>query len=246
MSHVSFGRPRLLFPSAVQRKAVLGSAPGDIRHTCPSHLHLLFFICVAKDVASVLRCSSSLVMVLGQNTPRIFRRHHHPITISNINNSDALEDVQDFAYLGSKITTDGDSAKDATARIRKASQTFAMLKPIWKSKQLRLETKLRLYNSNVLSVLLYGSECWKLTAKLAHKLETFQNKCLRCSEIVLVKSIFQHVHAVYVHIWSWPVTFFVDQLAELHFVSADLTVSTSTSDHMCLHLMIDISCLVCI
>ena len=73
--HVSFGRPRLLFPSAVQRKAVLGSAPGDIRHTCPSHLHLLFFICVVKDVASVLRCSSSLVMVLGQNTPMIFRRH---------------------------------------------------------------------------------------------------------------------------------------------------------------------------
>ena len=44
---------------------------------------------------------------------------------------------------------------------------------------MRLETKLRLYNSNVLSVLLYGSECWKLTAKLAHKLETFQNRCLR-------------------------------------------------------------------
>ncbi|KAI0215988.1 hypothetical protein LSAT2_031965, partial [Lamellibrachia satsuma] len=100
---------------------------------------------------------------------RINNKTDNPITINNINNSEALEDVQDFAYLGSKITTDGDSAKDATARIRK----------IWKSKQLRLETKLRLYNSNVLSVLLYGSECWKLTAKLAHNLETFQNKCLR-------------------------------------------------------------------
>ena len=30
---------------------------------------------MAKDVASVLRCSSSLVMASGQNTPRIFRRH---------------------------------------------------------------------------------------------------------------------------------------------------------------------------
>ena len=93
---------------------------------------------------------------------RINYKTENPITINNINNinnSDTLEDVQDFAYLGSKITTDGDSAKDAMARIRKASQTFAMLKPIWKSKQLRLETKLRLYNSNVLSVLLYGSEC---------------------------------------------------------------------------------------
>ena len=110
---------------------------------------------------------------------RINYKTDNPITINNINNSDALEDVQDFAYLGSKITTDGDSAKDAMARIRKASQTFATLKPIWKSKQLRLETKLRLYNSIVLSVLLYGSDCWKRTAKLAHKLETFQNRCLR-------------------------------------------------------------------
>ena len=70
----------------------------------------------------------------------------NPITI---NNSDALGEVQDFAYLGSKITTDGDSTKDVMARIIKAGQTFAMLKPIWKSKQIRLEAKLRLYNSNV-------------------------------------------------------------------------------------------------
>ena len=73
--HVSFGRPRLLLPSDVQRKGVLGSASGDIRHTCPSHLHLLLFICVARDVVSVLWSSSSLVMVLGQNTPTIFRRY---------------------------------------------------------------------------------------------------------------------------------------------------------------------------
>ena len=59
------------------------------------------------------------------------------------------------------------------------SNIEAMLKPNRISKQLRLETKLRLYNSNVLSVLLYDSECCKLTAKLAHKLETFHNRCLR-------------------------------------------------------------------
>ena len=79
---------------------------------------------------------------------RINYKTDNPITI---NNSDALEDVQDFAYLGSKITTNGDSAKD----FKKASQTFAMLKPIWKSKQLRLETKLRLYNSNVLVLIFH-------------------------------------------------------------------------------------------
>ena len=97
-----------------------------------------------------------------------------PITVIN---SDALE--EDFAYIGSKTTTDGDSAKYAMANIIKASQPFTMVKSISKSKQLRLKTKLRLYNSNILSVLLYGSVCWKLTAKLAHKLVTFQNRCRR-------------------------------------------------------------------
>ena len=40
-----------------------------------NHLHLRLLICVARDVASVMRSSSSLEMVLGQNTLRIFRRH---------------------------------------------------------------------------------------------------------------------------------------------------------------------------
>ena len=72
--HVSLGQQRLLSPPAVQRKAVLGSRSGDIRHTCPSHLHLRLLICMAREIASVLWCSSSLVMMLSQNTPRIFRR----------------------------------------------------------------------------------------------------------------------------------------------------------------------------
>ena len=50
-----------------------------------------------------------------------------------------------------------------------------MLKNIWKSKQVGTNTKLRIFNSNVLDILLYGAECWKLTTRI----ETFQNKCLR-------------------------------------------------------------------
>ena len=67
--HVSFGQPRLLLPSAVQRKAVLGSAPGDIQSPC-SPLDLC-----GQGCCVVLRSRSSLVMVLGKNTPRIFHRH---------------------------------------------------------------------------------------------------------------------------------------------------------------------------
>ena len=36
-----------------------------------------------------------------------------------------------------------------------------------------------LYKSIILSILLYGSESWKMTNKICQMLETFQNQCLR-------------------------------------------------------------------
>ena len=47
------------------------------------------------------------------------------------------------------------------------------------SKELGLNTKLRIFKSNVKTVLLYGSETWRLTASASRKLQSFINGCLR-------------------------------------------------------------------
>ena len=49
---------------------------------------------------------------------------------------------------------DGGSEQDVRARIDKARTVFRLLKPIWKSEQISLKTKLRLFNTNVNNVLL--------------------------------------------------------------------------------------------
>ena len=91
-------------------------------------------------------------------------------------NGEPLEFVDDFTYLGSK----GNGAqKDIKARLGKARGAFARLQPIWKSNQYSLKTKVRLYNSNVKSVLLYSSECWCVIKSDMSKLESFHNGCLR-------------------------------------------------------------------
>uniref|UniRef100_A0A0L8FHG1 DUF6451 domain-containing protein n=1 Tax=Octopus bimaculoides TaxID=37653 RepID=A0A0L8FHG1_OCTBM len=56
-----------------------------------------------------------------------------------------------------------------------------MLNSIWKSSILSKRTKIRFYESNIHSSLLYGSECWKTTKSIEKKLEVLQNKCLRKS-----------------------------------------------------------------
>ena len=54
-----------------------------------------------------------------------------------------------------------------------------MLKNIWASKEISTRTKLRIFNSNVKLVLLYGSETWRKTKTMLGKIQTFINTCLR-------------------------------------------------------------------
>ncbi|XP_078357393.1 uncharacterized protein LOC144642296 [Oculina patagonica] len=106
---------------------------------------------------------------------RINTINENPITVEG----EQLEEVDSFTYLGSVIDKGGGTDVDVGARIGKARAAFNMLKNIWKFKEIRTETKLRIFNSNVKSVPLYGSETWRRTKKALQKIQTFINSCLR-------------------------------------------------------------------
>ena len=46
-------------------------------------------------------------------------------------NKKPLEDVGEFIYMGSKVTTPGDCDTDINTRISKAKEAFAILKSTW-------------------------------------------------------------------------------------------------------------------
>nr|KAG5695522.1 hypothetical protein BaRGS_008025 [Batillaria attramentaria] len=73
----------------------------------------------------------------------------------------------------------GGTDRDVTARIGKARAVMVMLKNVWASKVVSIRTKLRIFNSNVKSVLLYGCETWRTTKTMQQKIQTFLNTCLR-------------------------------------------------------------------
>ena len=90
-----------------------------------------------------------------------------------------LEEVDYFTYLASVIDKQGGTDVDVATRIGKARVAFKLRKNIWASKEIRTQTKLRIFNSNVKSVLLYGYETWRWTRKTLQKIQTFINCCLR-------------------------------------------------------------------
>ena len=73
-----------------------------------------------------------------------------------------FELVEDICYLGSNISRLGNCEKECTLRIGKASSVFGRLVNIWKSKSLSLPVKVKLYESLVMSTLVYGAELWPL------------------------------------------------------------------------------------
>ena len=98
----------------------------------------------------------------------------------NINiQGEPVEHVTSFLYLGSLMREDGGAEEDIKSRLGKARRAFAQLNPVWRSRQYGKETKLKIYNTCVLSVLLYGSECWRMTQRDTIRLSTFHTTCLR-------------------------------------------------------------------
>ena len=96
---------------------------------------------------------------------------------ANLNvNSTALEEVNNFTYLGSVVDNTGGSELDIKTRIGKARTSFRMTGTILTTGT--INTKIRLFNSNIKTILLYGCKTWKTTKSLLNKLQAFFNNCL--------------------------------------------------------------------
>jgi hypothetical protein len=101
--------------------------------------------------------------------------------------------VLEFKYLGSVIASNGRDDADVDARISSASQAFGMLrKPIFASNQVSNFAKHMVYLVVVLSILLYGCECWCLTEATLHKLRCFHAQCARAMCRVNLRHTFLH------------------------------------------------------
>ena len=78
-----------------------------------------------------------------------------------------------FTYLVCTLRNNGGAGNDTTNRLNKFRNVLRTLNNVCKSSQYSKPTKLKLYQSCVLSTLLYGSECWRMTENDLNKLLVF-------------------------------------------------------------------------
>ena len=93
--------------------------------------------------------------------------------------TDGIKEVDKFTYLGGMVTKWGGANEDMLSRIGKARYAYHKLKKVWNSSVYRRKTKMKIFESNVISVLLYGCESWKINKYNEKRIDTFVQKCLR-------------------------------------------------------------------
>ncbi|KAH9583018.1 LINE-1 retrotransposable element ORF2 protein [Schistosoma haematobium] len=128
--------------------------------------------------ANVAAVSASVGLSIHKGKTKVLKfkaKNSNPITLDG----ETLEDVESFTYLGSIVDRHGGSDADVKARIGKARAAFLQLKNIWNSKQLSTNIKVRIFNTNVKAILLYGAETWRTTTTTIKKVQVFINSCLR-------------------------------------------------------------------
>ena len=90
-----------------------------------------------------------------------------------------FENVEGFKHLGSFASLQHGDLKEISVKLAEGRQRFASFQKLWKSKQLSIPLKCKLYRALVLSAVLYRSETWTMNKSTQRKLESFHTSCLR-------------------------------------------------------------------
>ncbi|KAG0720514.1 putative uncharacterized transposon-derived protein F52C9.6 [Chionoecetes opilio] len=85
-----------------------------------------------------------------------------------------IEILESFTYLGSAVHNDGGSRQEVLQRIGIAHGVMDSLSgSIWRCRYLCRRTKIRIFKSLVIPVLLYGCETWTLNSDLKRRINAF-------------------------------------------------------------------------
>ena len=101
-----------------------------------------------------------------------------PITSWQID-QETVETLADFIFLGSKITADGDCSHEIKRYLLLGRKVMTNLDSILKSRDITLQTKVRLVKAMVFPVGMYRCESWTIKKAEHQRIDDFELWCWR-------------------------------------------------------------------
>ena len=90
-----------------------------------------------------------------------------------------VEVVHDYVFLGAKIADDARDNQEVLRRIAMGKKAIMSLAKIWRDRGISLATKVKLVETLVFPITLYGAESWTLRKRDRKKIDSFELWCWR-------------------------------------------------------------------
>ena len=90
-----------------------------------------------------------------------------------------IEVVERFVFLGALITSDGQIDMELRRRIAMGKSAMGSLRKIFKDRDLRLATKVKIVQTLIFPIIIYGAETWTLKKNEIAKIDAFERWCWR-------------------------------------------------------------------
>ena len=84
------------------------------------------------------------------------------------------EKMEDFLFLGSKITAGGDCSHEIRRQLRLGRKAMANIDSVLKNRDITLPTKVRIVKAVVFLVVTYGCESWAIEKAERQRVDAFK------------------------------------------------------------------------
>jgi hypothetical protein len=91
----------------------------------------------------------------------------------------SFERVEGFKYLGTTLTNRNSIQEEIKSRLKSGNACYHSVQDLLSSSLLSKNTKIKIYITKILSLVLYECETWSLTLREEHRLRVFENRVLR-------------------------------------------------------------------
>ena len=112
---------------------------------------------------------------------------------------ETVETVSDFIFWGSKIIADGDCSHEIKRHLLLGRKVMKNLDRMFKSRDITLQTKIRLVKAMVFPVVMYGCESWTVKKAECQRIDAFELWCWRRLLIVNVNCNISYIILAYRH-----------------------------------------------
>ena len=120
-----------------------------------------------------------LRVIVGKSKVMRGTRNKDGARLNVMLSGEALEEVDQFKYLGSVIAANGRVEADVHHRVDEGCKVLGALKGVMTNRELGMNVKKVLYEKLVVPTIMYGSQSWGMKVTERQKLNVFEMKCLR-------------------------------------------------------------------